>query len=111
MGGNHSRRKGASGERELAHLLEKHLDVKLVRNLSQSRDGGHDLTGLDNMAFEVKRTAKSQLSAWWKQAVVQAEDVGRVPVLAYRLDRQSWRFVVALADTLDSCCHQPRELK
>lgn len=44
-----SRRKGAEGER-----LADHLGVEITRNLLQSRQGGHDLSGLP-VALEAKR--------------------------------------------------------
>ena len=61
-----SRTKGASSEREVAGLIHDHLGVRLVRILTQSRDGGYDLeparnqTGpvvdcLRGVALEVKR--------------------------------------------------------
>ena len=99
--GKKSRTKGAAGERELASLIEAHLGVKLHRNLDQTRDGGYDLKGFDGLAIEVKRYAAASnydKELWWKQAVEQAES--RWPVLAYRLDRQQWTFVVALSHVI-----------
>lgn len=91
------RRKGADGERELVRLLRDHLGVEPVRNLNQSRDGGYDLfiMGIQDIALEVKRAAAPRLASWWAQAVEQAGD--HIPVLAYRLDRQEWRFIMPLA--------------
>ncbi|CAK0775992.1 hypothetical protein CCP3SC15_530007 [Gammaproteobacteria bacterium] len=91
------RRKGANGERELAALLRDHLGMAIERNLQQTSDGGHDLNGpaLERFAVEVKRAAEPKLSAWWAQACEQAGG-GRVPVLAYRIDRHSWYFVMPL---------------
>lgn len=94
--------KGAAGERELAQLLTgwallRGIQIDLTRNLEQTRGGGHDLTGLERygMAVEVKRVEANGLRQWWAQAVRQAEAVGGLtPVLAYRANRQPWRFRV-----------------
>lgn len=90
-----SRNKGARGERELARILSDHLGVEVARNLTQTRDGGHDLDGLP-FALEVKRCERLALKAWWNQAVEQAEEIGKTPALAYRQNRQPWAFVVPL---------------
>jgi hypothetical protein len=110
--GKMSRRKGACGEKEFARLVEDLLGVRLSRNLSQSRDGGHDMThkaeaagvpaarALARYAIEVKRrhqAAPSDLSAWWSQAVGQADRCGLWPALAYREDRREWRVVIPLS--------------
>jgi Holliday junction resolvase len=94
--------KGAEGERELALLLRGFAqqagvtDLDLTRNLDQSRGGGHDLVGLEayGMAVEVKRVETVDLNSWWRQAVRQAEAVQCTPVLAWRQNRQPWRFRV-----------------
>lgn len=93
-----SKRKGRAGEQELVNLLQDHLGIRFKRNLQQTRDGGHDLEGLDELSIEVKRAAKPALAPWWKQTVAQAAVSCRVPVLAYRLDRCPWRFKMALKD-------------
>ena len=91
-----SRRKGKRGELEVAALLRDLLGAAVARNLTQARDGGHDLLGLPGWAAEVKRSAKPRIGEWWNQTVDQAN--GAKPVLLYRVDRKPWRAVVALAD-------------
>lgn len=94
--------KGASGERELAALLtawaaEIGMEVQLKRNLEQVRGGGHDLVGLEayGLATEVKRVESKAINTWWAQAVRQAKQAGGItPVLAWRQNRQPWRFRV-----------------
>lgn len=96
-----SRQKGASGEREfIAELKEWLGDMAdgLKRNLEQTREGGHDIVGLGNWALEVKRYAKASdglIARWWEQAVEQAGN-DRIPVLAYREDRQEWRIRIPI---------------
>ena len=107
-----SRAKGASSEREFAAEIMTRLNVRLVRVLDQSRNGGFDLapapdqTGkevdtLRRLAIECKRYSDIQqhmLTRFWDQACRQAgEASGLVPVLAYRADRQPWRIVVPLS--------------
>ena len=98
--GNHSRDKGARGEREVARLLAEELGTAVVRNLAQAREGGADLLGVGGFAVEVKRARRATpglVRAWWAQAEAQAETAGKVPALLYREDRQAWQAVVPLA--------------
>lgn len=89
------RRKGARAERQLAQLLRDELGDGVRRNLDQCRHGGCDLLGVSGFALEVKRAARPRLADWWQQACAQS-DPGDIPALAYRLDRQEWRFVLPL---------------
>ena len=92
-----SRRKGRAGEQELARLLRDELGEKIFRNWqAQAAEGGADLAGLAGFAIEVKRHASAtfaDLERWWQQACYQARP-GKVPVLAWRCDRQPWRFLI-----------------
>ena len=99
-----SRNKGAVGEREVINILKQHLPgTTIERNLMQTAKGGYDFLLFDKYACEVKRRAKgkSYLTAWWEQAVTQADDVGMKPVLFYRFDRKPWR-VVTRSQEFDS---------
>lgn len=94
--GKLSRTKGAAGEREFCKLLsaeleEQGVDASLSRNLKQTRDGGYDIDGLDELAIEIKRAKRPALESWWTQCVIQSYESSRIPVLAYRLDNQKWR--------------------
>lgn len=105
------RAKGAHGERELSALLHQHLGIRLLRNLEQSRAGGHDLVvdpeasgavadALGRYAIECKRYSRATpalLRQWWTQTREQAQRAGLTPCLAYRADRQDWRVVLPLA--------------
>lgn len=109
------RTKGASAERELSTLIHAELGIRLVRNLEQSRRGGHDLipqpdaTGpvvswLARYAIECKRYSRATPAlrkGWWAQTCDQAERCGLIPCLAYREDRAAWRLVLPL------CCLRP----
>lgn len=105
-----SRQKGADGERELAGLIHDQLGVRMVRNLEQSRSGGHDLVvhpdsdgsvadRLRDFAVEVKRhrrATQALLATWWGQTVEQAVAVHGIPALAYREDRQDWLVIIPM---------------
>lgn len=103
MGGKMARDKGQRGEKELCKLLQPHVDKvyaehglespSLERNLSQTRDGGFDIAGLDWIALEVKRVESLNINQWWDQTVAQAQG-GRTPVLAYRQNHKPWRVVM-----------------
>jgi Holliday junction resolvase len=113
-----SRAKGAQAEREFAALIQEHLGVTLRRNLEQSRSGGHDLeaigddtaaVALNRFAIEVKRyraVTPAMLAKFWEQAEMQARGASRMPILAYRADRQEWRVLVPLA-SLNGAIFQP----
>lgn len=104
------RTKGKSGELEFAGLIHDWSGVRLVRNLEQPRNGGHDLivhpdeTGhaadaFRQLAIEIKRHSDAKpghIIRWWQQAVDQAQRSRKEPVLAYRANRRDWRVVLPL---------------
>ena len=101
LGPRGAKAKGATAERELAAILTEWatsagIPIDLMRNLEQTRSGGHDLVGTEpyGIAIEVKRVEVLAMPAWWRQAVRQAEAVGCSPVLAWRQNRKPWRFRV-----------------
>lgn len=97
-GGN--RNKGHDGEREVVKLLQPIVELilgekKLQRNLTQTRQGGHDICGLDFLAIEVKRCETLEVDKWWRQTLKQAEQAdGAIPVLIYRRNREKWNVVM-----------------
>lgn len=105
-----SRQKGAGAEREFAGLIADWAGIRLIRNLEQTRSGGHDLIvhpdeagpvadAFRQLAIECKRyqtATDAQIQKWWAQAVIQAEGAGLIPLLAYRANRAAWRVVVPI---------------
>lgn len=108
-----SRNKGQAGEREFARLTMEAIaklphvkDVTLKRNLMQTAEGGFDLVGIHGLALEIKRQERLNLSAWWKQTILQANRIDynlglasvgcrplapvKMPVLAYRQNKCKW---------------------
>ncbi len=106
-----SRAKGASAEREFAGLIRDWTGVRLIRNLEQTRSGGHDLIvhpdevgpvaeAFCRLAIECKRyqtATDAQIAKWWAQAVAQADAAGLTPSLAYRANRSAWRVLVPIS--------------
>jgi hypothetical protein len=106
MGAN-ARVKGASGEREIADLLNFQIYkvmqalgysepeclkamTTVQRNQNQSAVGGNDLTNVLGLSIEVKRQEALSVPAWWRQCVAAAERNKEVPVLIYRQNRKAW---------------------
>lgn len=91
------RNKGKAGEREIAAIV-RDLTGWDVRRRVRQHDGDSDLEGAPGWSVEVKRhrsATRGDLARWWAQAVAQAGD--QVPVLFYRLDRDTWRAVWPVA--------------
>lgn len=101
------RQKGASGEREVATMLNSIIQEVMVsmafppeqveaatrcvqRNQNQSAVGGCDLTNVFGMAVEIKRQEALSVNTWWKQCVAAAERNNELPVLMYRQNRKAW---------------------
>lgn len=96
--GMFARRKGKTGEQELARLLRAAFgDIwAFERNSMQSRMGGDDLLNNSPFSFEVKRVEKPSWGAWIKQAVAQAlrHEPPKVPVIAHRVNHGEWTFSI-----------------
>lgn len=90
-----ARNKGQEGEREMIRLLSEVCgsEVELKRNLNQTREGGHDIVGMDWLAIEVKRQETLNIEDWWRQTLTQA-GAERIPVLVYRQNRKQWHVVM-----------------
>lgn len=93
----HALNKGKAGEREAAKWLHQWLSLTAVpeRNLEQTRNGGHDLTGVGQFAVEVKRCETLALAKWWRQASKSGIESGLVPVVMFRQNRKKWKFLIS----------------
>ena len=95
--GKSQRTKGAAGERELCHILSTELGAAVHRNLSQSRDGGCDIS-VGGYRVEVKRRARiGSLYEWMNQAEASCS-AGNLPVVVCRADGKGWLAVVPFED-------------
>ncbi|MFU3955782.1 hypothetical protein ACM7EA_25395 [Pseudomonas aeruginosa] len=101
-----SRAKGARVELDFAKLCFEHLGIKVERNLEQSRSGGHDLSGLDGWALEIKARAnvpgRKELLGMWTQTLDQAQRAKLKPALAVKVNCRGWTVYVDLADLSDA---------
>ena len=87
------RRKGARGELELAGIIAELTGWQVKRKVRQ-HENDYDLEGIPGWAAESKRhkaAGRAEIASWWRQTVRQATHL--LPVLFYRLDRDSWRAV------------------
>lgn len=99
--GMFARRKGKTGEQELARLLRQAFgDIwGFERNTFQSRMGGDDLATNAPFSFECKRVEKPSWLAWFKQARQQADrhEPPKVPVVCHRANHEGWTFTMQLS--------------
>lgn len=102
MGGAHSRRKGATYEREVAATLTAAFGVPVERQLGQARDGGHDLEVGPYVIECKRRKALPTIAAWMRQCAASVaglpEPTGHVPVVIAREDAGESYVVMRLAD-------------
>jgi hypothetical protein len=91
--GINPRTKGKEGEREFVNRFQPFFPNELKRNLLQTREGGADISGCAPFQVEVKRCQKVEHNKWWKQ-VNAACDPEDIPVVAYRQNHSSWRFLL-----------------
>lgn len=105
INGKGRRAKGAEGEREFLRLLAEELrplgfpvpEGGFQRNLEQTRHGGfdnHNEDSLSQWAIEIRRRETPSLGAWWKDVCQKADELNRVPVIAYRQNRKPWQVLV-----------------
>jgi len=96
------RRKGADAEREITVLIRELTGWDVTRRCRQ-HEGDSDIEGVPGWCVEVKRHARAtraDVRGWWEQTARQAAVAGLRPVLFFRLDRDEWRSVWALATLL-----------
>lgn len=101
------RTKGQQGEREVAGVIRDLTGWDVQRRV-RNHAGDSDLVGVPGWSVEVKRhkaAGRAEIAGWWRQTCAQAGDL--LPVLFYRLDRDSWRAVwpVAISLKVQHACH------
>jgi Holliday junction resolvase len=93
--GRSNRNRGAAAERELARWIRDELGIDVSRQLKQFQEAQHfDLTPVGPFGIEAKYHARINVKDWWKQAVVSAKASSLIPVVAYKVARKGWRFVL-----------------
>ena len=84
MSGKMSRRKGATYELEVRKQLEA-VGVPVVNRNRPGYDGDDlRISDPDVLSIELKNQASMTLSAWVDQAVEQAEDGAKIPVVIHK---------------------------
>lgn len=104
--GSMQRTKGQAGEREVSGIIRDLTGWDVQRRV-RNHAGDSDLVGIPGWSVEVKRhkaAGRAEIAGWWRQACAQAGEL--LPVLFYRLDRDSWRAVwpVAVGLRLQNAC-------
>lgn len=95
-----SQRKGANGERELAHLLRNQYGYEVRRG--SVFWGESDMVGLSGIHPEVKRVEKLNIHAAVTQAVQEAEKrQDGVPTVFFRRNGGEWLVCQRLTDWMD----------
>ncbi len=98
--GKASRRKGVTGELEVARIFQTAgFDCNRVPNSGALRIKG-DLYGDLPIHVEVKRTERASVWEWIKQATDEAPQ-GVTPVVVFRRARSEWQAVLPLADLVE----------
>ena len=87
MGGKASRDKGGRVERYVVNELNNVSGGNFKRNLSQTRDSGHDIE-THSHAIEVKGVETELRSRWFGQAVESARIIGKAAVVAHKRSRK-----------------------
>jgi Holliday junction resolvase len=96
--GRSNRNRGAAAERELARWIRDELGIDVARNLKQMQQAQEgDLTPVGPFLIECKYHARLNVKDWWRQAVEQAKKAGAIPVVAYKVARKGWRFVLPVS--------------
>lgn len=94
MKGKSARAKGALFERWVAGELSRAANgATVLRNLSQSRDGGYDIRH-GALTVECKRRHRVAAMEWYRQAVKAAGAGDTVPVVVFREDHEPTAMVL-----------------
>lgn len=86
--------KGKAGEYEFIQRFQPFFPNTLERNIEQVRKGGSDIIGSEPFVVEIKRCEKIELNKWWKQVTKAVTNEWDIPTIAYRQNRQNWKFLL-----------------
>ena len=92
-----SRAKGAAGERELSHELEKYGYKTRRGQQFCGANGDADVVGVPGLHIECKRVERLNIYDAIKQALNDARE-GEMPVVMHRKNRQKWLVTLSLDD-------------
>lgn len=95
-----SKRKGKTGEIEVAHILKDHgYDARRSQQFCGA-NGDADVVGLPGVHIEVKRTESLHLYPALEQAAADARE-NETPVVFHRRNHKSWVVIMELEDFLE----------
>lgn len=92
----HAQKKGKRGEVQFCKWLKDNLGIDTERNYNQA-DGHSADVHTDEFIFEVKRREAEDLPTWWHQVAIakkRHKNEALIPVVAFRRNRQPWRFAI-----------------
>ena len=97
-----SKRKGAAGERELAHKLNEYgfETRRSVQYNGKADDGKADLVNLPGIHIECKRVERLNVSEAMTQAINDAKN-GELPTVFHRKNREGWLVTMRLDDWMN----------
>ena len=79
----------------MARWIRDELGIDVARNLKQMQQAQEgDLTPVGPFLIECKYHARLNVKDWWRQAVEQSKKAGAIPVVAYKVARKGWRFLL-----------------
>ena len=97
------KRKGKTGELELARKLKEHgYDVRRsVQYNGKEEEGQADLLGLPGIHIECKRTERLSIYDAMDQAKRDSEGKEQIPVVFHRKNHCEWLAIMTLADFMN----------
>jgi hypothetical protein len=96
-----SKKKGARGEVEFAHILREYGFEDARRGVQYNgADGSADVIGLPNIHCEIKRTQKLNIYNAMDQAINDARE-GEIPAVFHRRNRDYWKVTLKLEDFME----------
>ena len=101
--GVNSKRKGKTGELELARKLKEHgYDVRRsVQYNGKEEEGQADLLGLPGIHIECKRTEALRLYEAVEQAKRDSKGKNQIPVVFHRKNNCEWLAIMTLDDFME----------
>lgn len=92
-----SRRKGASGERELAKKLREYgYEARRGQQYCGS-NGDADVVGIPGIHIECKRVEALNIEKAMQQSISDSKD-GKIPVVMHRKNSEKWKVTMTLDD-------------
>ena len=110
--GASQRRKGATGERELAQFLRSVIGIDAERSARNGCDQAEDIHhGIVGLHIECKRVERLNVSEAMKQAREAAG--GKIPTVWHRRSREPWLLTICAEDLMGFIdlieCHRERQ--